>query len=161
MRFPLSGATRYGGTGQGSGGCNDDLGQNGQDWFNNAAINHITCALEWGPGILDFHCWDGLYTIATIGAAAVSIGFVAGVCGRVVRREGSAGTCYVRDLWECNGGGREVGVLTMTRLIILRTPPPPSSSPPSSQGHLIASYQYPIPGNVPPPGTERWHFNLW
>ena len=26
---------------------------------------------------------------------------------------------------------------------------------------LIASYKYPIPGNVPPPGTERWHMNVW
>jgi hypothetical protein len=100
VRFPLSGCTRYGGTGQGSGGCNDDLGQNGQDWFNNAAINHLTCALEWGPGILDFHCWDGLYTLAAVKAGAAA-------------------------------------------------------------GKLVASYQYPIPGNVPPPGTERWHFNLW
>jgi hypothetical protein len=94
VRFPLSHAQRYGGTGQGGGGCNDE--GTGVDSFNGAAINHITCALVWGPGKLNFRCWDGLYTLATVANAP-----------------------------------------------------------------LIAAYNYPVPGNVPPPGTERWHFNLW
>jgi len=31
----------------------------------------------------------------------------------------------------------------------------------SAQGRLLGSYVYPAAQFVPPPGTERWHFNVW
>ena len=70
VRFPLSQITRYPGTNgdQGGGGCNDP----GSDWFNGATLNHISCALVWGPGQLDWYCWDGLYSLATVSQAKVS-----------------------------------------------------------------------------------------
>ena len=64
----MSGMAQYGGERgrQGSGGCNDD----GQDNFNGAMVNHMTCALVWGPGRLEYYCWDGLYTLETVQSAA-------------------------------------------------------------------------------------------
>ena len=36
-------------------------------------VNRLTCALVWGPGRLEWYCWDGLWTLATVGQATVSM----------------------------------------------------------------------------------------
>ena len=50
----------------GGGGCNDG----GQTNFNGATLNRMTCALVWGPSRLEWYCWDGLYTLESLGSAA-------------------------------------------------------------------------------------------
>jgi hypothetical protein len=44
----MSGMTNYGGSGAGSGGCNDGGAAN----FNGARTERMTCAMVWGPGQL-------------------------------------------------------------------------------------------------------------
>ena len=87
-------ATYSDGRAPGSGGCNDG----GDDNFGGAPVQHMTCSLVWGAGRLEWWCWEGLHTIASL---------------------------------------------------------------PGSGAKLVASYTYPNGALVPPPGTERWHFNLW
>lgn len=62
----MSGMAKYQGGGSASGGCNDDGALN----FNGAILNQMTCALVWGPGRLEWWCWDGLYTLDTLGSGA-------------------------------------------------------------------------------------------